>query len=60
MARKATNGVIAERVKALKGMILAGSSNSVCVGFAAEEWGCFLQNRVSLAEKGLGVDPRRR
>ena len=39
MARKSTNGVIAERVKALKGMILAGSSNSVCVGFAAEEWG---------------------
>ena len=39
MARKSTNGVIAERVKALKGMILAGSSNSVCVGFAADEWG---------------------
>ena len=36
MARKVTNGVIAQRVKALKRMILTGSSNSVCVGFAAE------------------------
>ena len=39
MAKKATNGVIVERVKALKTMILTGSSNSVCVGFAAESWG---------------------
>ena len=39
MANRSTNAVIAERVKALKGMILAGSSNSVCVAFAADQWG---------------------
>ena len=39
MAKRSTNAVIAERVKALKGMILAGSSNSVCVAFAADQWG---------------------
>jgi len=39
MSKRSTNAVVAERVKALKGMILAGSSNSVCVRFASDEWG---------------------
>ena len=36
---KATNETIKTRVAALKGLILSGSSNSTCVGHAAQQWG---------------------
>ena len=36
---KATNATMKSRVAALKGLILSGSSNSICVEHAAQEWG---------------------
>ena len=36
---RSTNKQIAERVATLKAMILSGSSNSVCVEHAAQQWG---------------------
>ena len=36
---KATNETIKTRVAALKGLILSGSSNSICVEHAAQQWG---------------------
>ena len=35
---KSTNSVIADRVRALKAMILTGASNSTCVDFAVDQW----------------------
>lgn len=36
---KATNSTVKARVDALKALILTGSSNSVCVEHAAQQWG---------------------
>ena len=67
MARS-TNSVIAERVRTLKQMILSGSSNSVCVAHAADQWGLSTRQSYRLLQRAwasihddvdqVGVDRR--
>ena len=67
MARS-TNSVIADRVRTLKQMILSGSSNSVCVEHAADQWGLSRRQSYRLLQRAwasihddvdqVGVDRR--
>lgn len=50
MARS-TNKQIADRVATLKAMILSGSSNSVCVAHAAQQWGLSRRHSYRLLKR---------
>ena len=65
---KSTNSVIADRVRTLKQMILSGSSNSVCVAHASDQWGLSARQSYRLLQRAwasihddvdqVGVDRR--
>lgn len=54
MAKRSTNAVVADRVRTLKQMILTGSSNSVCVAFASDQWGVSTRTAYRLLKSAWG------